>query len=256
MDSHCHLQNEAFDADRDEVIARALDAGIRRILVPGYDRRSSVLALELAARHPNLIDAAVGIHPHHAGAATEEEWLEIERLSTEPAVVAIGEIGLDFHRNLSTPHAQRDALARQLDLAIRRGRPVLIHDREAHEEITGTLLDWAKRSQGPVRGVLHAFSGDRRMALELAGAGFAISFALPVSFSSAREQRMAAASIPGGSLLMETDAPWLGPGPDRRNEPTTVLRVAAELGHLRARTAETIAGEASETYARLTRRQP
>ena len=243
-----------FDADRDEVIARAADAGIERLLVPGYDVRSSIAAVELARRHPALIDAAVGVHPHYAAATVEAEWVDLEVLAREPGVVAVGEIGLDFHRNLSPPDAQRDALKRQLEMAATRELPVLVHDREAHREVTQALVEWGGLAGRAARGVLHCFSGDREMALELSGAGYLISFALPVTFSSARGPRAAATALPAGRLLTETDSPWLAAGRDRRNEPTTVVRVAAELARLRGTTIETVGAEIATAYAALTGR--
>jgi TatD DNase family protein len=250
VDSHCHLQNEAFDADRDAVIDRAVAAGIERILVPGYDLASSEAALELASRRPGLITAGVGIHPHFAAAATESEWERLEAMAGERDTVAIGEIGLDYFRNLSPPEVQRDAFARQLDLAARAGKPVLVHDRDAHAEISAALLGWAGPNRA-VRGVLHCFSGDAPMALALAAAGYLVSFALPVAFHSAIGPRAAASALPVGSILAETDSPWLAPGSDRRNEPTTVLRVLAELARLRGSTPVALAEQVAAAYERL-----
>ena len=241
VDSHCHLQHPAFDHDRVEVIERAREAGIVRIVVPGWDLPSSDTALELSDRFPELIQAAVGVHPHHVAEADEPTWARVEELAVDPRVVAIGEIGLDFFRNLSPPDVQRAAFARQLDLARRVGKPVLVHDREAHGEIISALLAW----------VLHCFSGDAAMAATLAGRGFLVSFALPLSFKSATGPRAAAADLPATAILVETDAPWLGPGADRRNEPTTALRVAAELGRLRETSPEAIAAAARSNLDRL-----
>lgn len=253
VDSHCHLQDPAFDADRDEVLARALAAGIERLLVPGYDLPSSRSAVELARRHASLY-AAVGIHPHFAAATTEGEWEELVSLMAEPEVVAIGEIGLDYHRNLSPPEVQREVFQRQLALAAAVHRPVLVHDRNAHTDVRSSLLAWdgPGRGAGSVRGVLHAFSGDAAFATEMAGAGFLISFALPLTFGSAVGPRAAAASLPGGTFLTETDAPWLAPqGAGARNEPTTALRVAAELARLRKSEPQAVVTEVAEAFDRL-----
>jgi len=169
-----------------------------------------------------------------------------------PRVVAVGEIGLDFHRNLSPRLAQQAALARQLEMAAAVGKPVLVHDRDAHEAVRAQLLAWPGPSGRPLRGVLHCFSGDAALAIELAAAGYLISFALPVSFSSAGGPRAAAATLPEGSYLVETDSPWLAPGGGgQRNEPTTALRVAAELAQLRGTTPEAIAASASDAYRAL-----
>jgi TatD DNase family protein len=219
--------------------------------VPGYDLPSSERAVALAADLPELLHAAVGIHPHYAASVSERDWQHLEALAADPTVAAIGEIGLDFFRNLAPRQAQQAALERQLELASRVRKPVLVHDREAHVEIATALLAWG----GPdreLRGVLHCFSGDAPMALRLAGAGYLISFALPVTFSSAHGPRAAAAALREGQFLVETDAPWLAPGGgSQRNEPTTVLRVAAELARLRSTTPEAISGDVRRAYDRL-----
>jgi TatD DNase family protein len=251
IDSHSHLQHPAFDPDRDAVLERAREAGITRIVVPGWDRASSEAAVALAATHPDLLVPAVGIHPHHAAEAAEADWEAIETLAAEPAVGAIGEIGLDFFRLLAPAEAQREALARQLTLAARVGKPVLVHDRDAHEEVTATLAAWPGPPRRALRGVLHCFSGDLGMATRLAAAGYLVSFALPVTFRSAQGPRAAVGALPADAIMVETDAPWLGPGADRRNEPTTVLRVAAEIARLRGEAPATIALGAGRALARL-----
>ena len=220
------------------MLGRAREAGIERILVPGWDLASSEAALRLAERHPDLVQAAVGIHPHDAASIDEAGWADLEALAAEPAARAIGEIGLDHHRLHSPRDVQRAALERQLDLAGRLGLPVLVHDREAHAEIEQALLDWSGRPASASRGVLHAFSGDAPMATRLADAGFLVCFALPVAFRSAAGPREAAATLELGRFVVETDAPYLGPDRERRNEPTTVLRVVAELARLRGTTPE------------------
>ncbi len=222
------------------------------MLVPGWDRASSEAALALAARHPDLIDAAAGIHPHYVAAATDADWAAVEALAADPGVIAVGEIGLDFYRNLSPPDVQRDALARQLDLAARVRKPVLVHDREAHAEVTGALVDHATHGAA-VPGILHAFSGDAAMAAALVGAGYLISFALPVSFPKNTGPRDAAAAIPPTNLLVETDSPYLGVSKDERNEPTTVLRTAAVIARLRGEEPEDVGAATRGAYQRLWR---
>ena len=252
VDSHCHLQDPAFDADREAVIARAVETGIARMLVPGYDLPSSRAAVALAGQHPGLIDAAVGVHPHFSAAPTAADWAELATLAADPRVVALGEIGLDFHRYRSPRDAQRAALDRQLAIAASVGKPVLVHDRDAHEEVRTALLAWAGPGAGRPRGVLHCFSGDASFAQDLAAGGYLISFALPVSFSSAEGPRSAAAALPEGTYLVETDSPWLAPGGgEQRNEPTTALRVAAELARLRGTSPEAIALAVADAYRRL-----
>jgi TatD DNase family protein len=223
-----------------------------RILVPGYDLVSSRAAIALAEAHPELIDAAVGVHPHFAATPTAAEWDEVASLAGEPAVVAVGEIGLDFHRDLSPREAQREALERQLAIAAAAGKPVLVHDREAHDEVRAALLGWQGPGAGRLRGILHCFSGDAALAADLAAGDYLVSFALPVSFSSAIGPRAAAAALPEGTYLVETDSPWLAPGGgEQRNEPTTALRVAAELARLRGTTAEAIAASVAGSYRAL-----
>jgi len=250
VDAHAHLQHEVFARDLNDVLERARAAGVVRILVPGWDRASSEAALALASRHSDLLDAAVGIHPHYAAAASPPDWEAIERMAADPAARAVGEIGLDFYRNLSPPAVQRDGFARQLDLAARVHKPVIVHDREAHDDVTASLMDHAPR--GPdVPGILHAYSGNAEMATALAAAGYLISFALPVSFRANRGPRAAAATVAAHDLLVETDSPYLGVAPDRRNEPTTVLRIAAAIARVRNETPEDVAAAAGATYRRL-----
>jgi TatD DNase family protein len=251
VDSHAHLQHERFDADREAVIERAARAGLERILVPGWDLASSEAALELAARHGPLVEAAIGVHPHHAAEMDEAGWARLEALAGGRAARAIGEIGLDHFRNLSPPEIQRETFDRQLELAARHGLPVLVHDRDAHAEVTERLLAWSGVPDRDVRGVLHAFSGDTAMAERIVEAGFLVSFALPLAFRSAAGPRAAAPGLAAGSFLVETDAPYLGPDRDLRNEPTTVLRVTAELASLRAIAPETLVAPIRDAYRRL-----
>jgi TatD DNase family protein len=251
VDSHAHLQHEQFADDLDEVLARARDAGIERILVPGWDLASSEAALDLAERHGPMIDAAVGVHPHHAAQLDEAGWAHLGALAREPRASAVGEIGLDYFRNLSPPDVQREALARQLAIAADAALPVLVHDRDAHEDVADALLAWPGPPGRAVRGVLHAFSGDAEMAGPLVAAGYLVSFALPVAFRSAIGPRATAPILPAGSFLVETDAPYLGPDRDRRNEPVTVLRSLAEIAALRDVRVESLVEPVRAAYERL-----
>jgi TatD DNase family protein len=250
IDSHAHLQHERFDGDRELVIQRAVEAGIERILVPGWDLPSSEAALELARHHRGLIDAAVGVHPHHAAEMDEAAWTRLEQLAADPGTRAIGEVGLDHYRNLSPPDVQREVLERQLALAATHRLPVAVHDRDAHDEILDALQSWVDGGPGR-RGILHAYSGDAPMAERLRIAGFLVSFALPVAFRSAAGPRAAARAAVSGTFLVETDSPYLGPDRDGRNEPTTALRVVAELARLRDEEAEVIASDVGRGYRAL-----
>lgn len=248
VDAHAHLQHEAFAGDLDAVLERARAAGLVRILVPGWDRASSEAALTLASAYPDLLDATVGIHPHYVAAATPADWEALEGMAADPAARGVGEIGLDFYRNLSPPDVQRDAFARQLDLAARVRKPVIVHDREAHDDITTALVDHAPRVPG-VPGIMHAYSGDAAMATAMTAAGYLISFALPVSFRANHGPRAAAAAVPATNLLVETDSPYLGISKDQRNEPTTVLRTAAVIAGLRGERVEDVALAAGQALS-------
>ena len=228
-----------------------MDAGLERMLVPGWDLPSSEAGLELAARHPGVIDAAVGIHPHDAAGMDEAGWARLESLVADPRTRAVGEIGLDFFRNLSPAETQREALDRQLALAAARGLPVLVHDREAHVDVTDALLRWSGRAGQPARGVLHAFSGDAAMAQRLVEAGFLVSFALPVAFRTNAGPREAGRRLASGTFLVETDTPYLGPDRDARNEPTTALRVVGELAQLREADPADLVAPIREAYRSL-----
>jgi TatD DNase family protein len=244
-----------FVHDLEAVLDRARTAGLSRILVPGWDRPSSEAGLELAARFPDLVDAAVGIHPHYVAAATPADWAVIETLAGGPEARAVGEIGLDFFRNLSPPDVQRDALARQLDLAAHVRKPVIVHDRDAHDDVTDALAEHAAGATG-IPGILHAFSGDAGMAAALVDAGYLISFAHPVTYAKNLGPRAAAAVIPGHHLLVETDSPYLGPASDQRNEPTTVIRTAAVLALLRDEPVAAMAAAVGANLQRVLRQTP
>lgn len=217
--------------------------------MPGWDRPSSERAVALAAQYPDLLVPAVGIHPHDVADATEADWDALEHLVREPSVVAVGEIGLDFYRNLSPREAQTEGLRRQLRMADAAGKPVLVHDREAHAEITDALV--GRAASGPVSGVLHCFSGDRAMASRLVEAGYYISCALAIRFGAWRAARAAVAELPARVILLETDAPYLGSAPGRRNEPAAVLGVAADLARLRGETPQAVADAARGAWGRL-----
>lgn len=205
--------------------------------------------MELAAQYPDLLVPAAGIHPHHVGTATDADWDALGQLLREPSVVAVGEIGLDFYRDLSPREAQTEGLQRQLLMAEATGKPVLVHDREAHAEITDALT--GRAASRPIAGVLHCFSGDAAMASRLVDAGYLISCALAIRFGAWRAARAAVAELPADVILLETDAPYLGSAPGRRNEPAAVLGVAADLARLRGETPQSVADAARDAWQRL-----
>ncbi len=230
VDTHAHLDSERYDADREEVIARSLAAGVGAIITVGVDLASSRAAVALAQQYSNVY-ATVGIHPHEAADVGPDDFTALTRLSGEPGVVAIGEIGLDFYRNWSPPERQREVFLAQLDLARQMNKPVVIHDREAHEEIMSILRS---RADG-LKGVLHCFSGDQPMAYEALEMGFYVSLAGPVTFHNARKLQELTRQLPLDGLLVETDCPFLAPHPYRgqRNEPAYVRLVAEKLSALK-----------------------
>ncbi|MGD8603596.1 MAG: TatD family hydrolase [Anaerolineales bacterium] len=235
-DTHCHLVFSAFKGDLKSVIHRAEQAGVNRIMVPGIDLESSQAAVNLAGQHP-MIFASVGIHPHSAGDLDETARQQLARLATSPKVVAIGEIGLDYYRNLSPPKAQQEAFRWQLDLARKLDLPVVIHCREAIDEVCKTLLKWSMDTSAALHdrlGVMHSYSYDAEHAAEMIEAGFYIGISGPVTFRKADELRQTVKEIPLNRLLTETDAPYLTPQPFRgkRNEPAYVIYVAETLGKI------------------------
>jgi len=241
IDTHTHLDFPEFDSDREQVIVRAATAGVGAIVNVGADLASSQAAVALAEAHPQIY-AAVGVHPHDAKTLTDEVLKELGDLASHSKVVAVGEIGLDFYRHLSPRDKQGQAFDQQLALASDVGKPVIIHDREAHKEVMAILRRWAEGCQQPV-GVLHCFSGDLTMAREAIELGFYISIAGPVTFDNARRLRELVRQLPLEKLLIETDCPYLTPHPYRgkRNEPAYVQFVAQEIARVKELLLEEVA---------------
>ncbi len=249
FDTHAHLHFPDFDTDRDAVLARARQAGVRRMLTIGTDVPTSQAAIDIAARETDVW-ASVGIHPHDAGAADEAVLAEIERLAQQPRVVAVGEIGLDFFRNLSPRDAQERVLRRMLDLARRTGKPVVVHCRDAHAETLAILA--AERVQ-EVRGIMHCFSGDVDIARRCLDLGLLISLAGPVTYPNARALPDVARFVPADRLVLETDCPYLPPQGHRgrRNEPAFVAITAARVAELRGEETVDTARRCSENARAL-----
>jgi TatD DNase family protein len=232
FDTHAHLQFAEFAPDLAQVLARARAAGVGGMLTIGTDLESSRAAVALAEREADVW-AAVGIHPHEAAGADEAAFEELERLArASPRVVAVGETGLDFFRNLSPPAAQVEAFRRQLDLARRLGRPVLVHCRQAHAEALEVLAASGVVERG---GIMHCFSGDAEVARRCLDLGLLISIAGPVTYPNARKLPEVVRFVPEDRLLVETDCPYLPPQPHRgrRNEPAYLPITAARVAELR-----------------------
>jgi len=245
VDSHCHLSLDSFVLDLEAVLARAAEAGVSRIVVPGIDLASSRAAVELAAGHAAL-QAAVGVHPHHAGSWQPGTLDELRDLAQSPGVVAIGEIGLDYVRHLSPPKAQRSVFEAQLDLAGQLGLPVIVHNRQAIDDLLLALTGWsAGLAEGLTdrAGVLHAFSAGADEGLAAIEAGFFLGVAGPITFHNADDRRRITAAFPLDRLLVETDSPYLSPHPHRGqpNEPARVRLIAERLAELVGQTLQDIA---------------
>ena len=238
VDTHAHLDADEYRDDLEAVLARAEDAGVESVITVGTDIPSSRRAVALADRYRGLY-AAVGIHPHDARVG-KQALDELRHLARHPRVVAIGEIGLDFYRDRSPRAMQRNMFERQLELATELGKPIIVHDREAHLQVMEILRRWVQagptESEKPA-GVLHCFSGDLQMAQKVIGWGFYLSIAGPITYPNADDLRRLVSRLPLCSLLVETDCPYLPPQSHRgqRNEPALVVQVAERLAQLHGR---------------------
>ncbi len=231
FDTHAHLDDQKYDNDRDEVIKRAVDKGIKYILNVGFDMASSKRAISLANSY-DFIYAAVGIHPHDASEANEATLLQLRELAQQNKVVALGEMGLDYYRNLSPKNIQQQAFRDQIRLARELQKPIIVHDRDAHGDILQILKEEGAQEVG---GILHCFSGSWEMAKECMELNFYISIAGPVTFNNAKKLQEVAEKMPLDKLLIETDAPYLTPEPFRgkRNESAHVYYVAEKIAELK-----------------------
>jgi TatD DNase family protein len=246
IDSHAHLDFRQYDGDREATIARARSAGVAGIVNVGTDLGSSRASVALAERYP-FIWATVGIHPHDARLLGATELDELRALAAHPKVVAIGEIGLDYYRDLSPRPEQRRAFAAQLELASELGMPVVIHSRDAHEDVEQAL----KGFDGTV--VLHSYSAGPARLEKAIAAGHYVSISGPVTFRKADELREVAASAPLDRMLLETDCPYLAPEPrrGRRNEPAYVRYVARAVARARRSSSDAVARATAENARRV-----
>ncbi|MFW5748742.1 MAG: TatD family hydrolase [Chloroflexota bacterium] len=236
IDTHCHLNFDAYDDDRDAVIQRAVKAGVRRMIIPATDLTTSREAIALAEQYDGIY-AAVGIHPNSTADFDESLIDQIAALADHPKVIAIGEIGLDYYWDKSPPEQQQRAFRAQLELATRLELPVIIHNRDAGPDVMGILTPWAPTVAEHMRqrpGVMHSFSAPVEIAERALAAGFYLGFTGPLTFKKAEDLRKIARRVPIHRVLIETDGPFLTPEPyrGRRNEPAYVLHVADRLGSL------------------------
>ncbi|HSB66881.1 MAG TPA: TatD family hydrolase [Anaerolineales bacterium] len=258
VDTHCHLYLADFESDRYLVIHRARNAGVNRLLVPGIDIDTSRSAIGCTKQYHDAY-SAVGIHPNSANTWTTSSVSELRQLAHAPKVVAIGEIGLDYYRNRASRQLQRRIFQEQLELSAEVGLPVIIHNRDASEDVLGILVEWhqALRKNGSDLanhpGVLHSFSGDIRLAEKVNEVNFKIGITGPVTFQKAQEIQSVVIALPMDSLLIETDAPYLTPHPYRgkRNEPANVRIVVEKIAELKQAPVEVVADTTTETADQL-----
>jgi TatD DNase family protein len=250
IDSHAHIDDEKFDEDRQAVIQRALDSGVGKIVNPGADEASSRRAVLLAENH-DCIYAAVGIHPHDAKSYDEnshdqmlKDWAKKEK------VVAIGEIGLDYHYDLSPRDVQKAVFIKQIELAKAVGLPIIIHNRESMADMEAILKDHFSATNG---GVMHSYSGSVEMAKVFLDMGLYLSISGPVTFKNARKLPDVVKMLPLDRMLVETDSPYLTPTPHRgkRNEPAYVRLVAEEVARIKGMAAEEIEEITAQNAIRL-----
>lgn len=234
FDTHAHLDQEEFDATRDAVVERARAAGVETIIAVGTTVAASRKCVAIAAKYAEVY-AAVGLQPNYVAECGPDDWAEIERMVDQPKVVAIGETGLDRHWNFTPFDLQQDYFDRHMALAGRRDLPFIVHMRDCDADIMEALRAEHRR-RGPLRGIMHSFTGDAAMAAECVALGLHVSFAGMVTYKKSQPLRDCAATIPTDRLLIETDSPYLSPEPvrgKRPNEPALLVHTATRLASAR-----------------------
>ncbi len=249
VDSHCHLDDPKFDEDREQVIERARAAGVGRMMAIGTGNGPP--DLEVAVRQADRYDfvyATIGVHPHDASKAEKATFVKLLELARHPKVLAVGEIGLDYHYDFSPRDVQRAVFVRQLELAEEAEKPIVIHTREAWDDTLEIL-----RASWRGGGIMHCFTGDEEQARQALELGFHLSFGGVLTFPKAEPTRQAAKIVPEDRLLVETDCPYLAPVPHRgkRNEPAFMVETVKRLAELRGRRAEEIAEVTTSNWERL-----
>ena len=252
IDSHCHLDSPEFDADRDEVVARAVEAGVEHMMAIGTGSGPPDLeaGIRIADKYP-VFYATVGIHPHDAAKAGAADFDQLPKLLSHPRVLALGEIGLDYHYDFSPRETQRAVFIRQMEIAAAARKPIVIHTREAWQDTVALLEQhWKRHGLG---GIMHCFSGGSPEAQQALDLGFYLSFGGIVTFPKALDVQAAAKAAPADRILVETDSPYLAPVPKRgkRNEPALVVHTARKLADLRAESFEEVSRATSENFHRL-----
>jgi TatD DNase family protein len=252
IDTHCHLDNEQFAADQDQAIARALEAGVDTMVAIGTGEGPPDLeaGVRLAERHACIL-ATVGVHPHDASKIDAEIYSRLAALLRHPKVIALGEIGLDYHYDHSPREVQREAFIEQMRIASDARKPIVIHTREAWEDTLALIEEHWTPSGLP--GIMHCFSGGPAEAERSLKLGFYLSFGGIVTFPKATNIQEAARIAPADRVLVETDAPYLAPVPHRgkRNEPAFVTETAKKVAALRGESLESVAQTTTANFRRL-----
>ncbi len=255
IDTHCHLNFDSYAHDREAVLARAVQAGVTRIIIPAIDLVTGQQIADLCRQHSCLF-GAVGIHPNSAADFQESDLEQVRALAQQPSIVAIGEIGLDYYWDKCPPATQRRAFEAQLSLAAQLRLPVIIHNREAGDDVIAILETWVNGLPDELRqrpGVLHSFSASSAVAERALAAGFFLGFTGPITFKNADETRRIAAETPLERLLVETDGPFLAPVPFRgqRNEPSYIPYIIDRLAQLHGITPDEIGQITTANAVRL-----
>ena len=250
VDSHAHIQLDNFLPDRNAVLARARHAGVHAILVIGFNLQTSRDGIALAESHAGLY-ATVGMHPHDTKDFKEETLDIFRELASHSKVVGLGEMGLDYYRNLSPKYLQINAFERQLDLAEELRLPVVIHNREAYHDILPVL----RARNGRIRGVMHCFSGGVGIMRQTLDLGFSVGIGGPLTYRKSEDLQAVARQVPADRLLVETDCPWLAPQFRRgkRNEPSYVRSTAEKIAELRGISLKEVAEITTHNFERLFR---
>ncbi len=255
VDTHCHINFDSYDADHNEVLGRAVDAGVEIIINPAVDLTTIPAILKQAEQHSSIY-AAVGIHPNSTVDFAEAMISEIAATAKAPKVIAIGEIGLDYHWRESPKETQWKAFEAQLELAKQLELPVIIHNREASDDVMTILDEWVKDLPPALQqrpGVMHSFSAPQTIAERALAAGFYLGFTGPITYKNADQLRHIAANVPLDRMLVETDGPFLTPVPYRgkRNEPAYIPLIVERLASIKQMSAEALGAATTENALRL-----
>ena len=253
FDTHAHLDDEQFDGIRDQVVARAVEAGVEAILAVGTTAASSEKSVDLTRQY-SIVHAAIGIQPNYCAEAADGDWDRVTRLADAPGVIAMGETGLDRYWDYPPFDVQQDYFDRHIRLAQQTGLPLVIHMRDCLEDILLMLRE--ARGRDPLQGVMHSYTGDANGAAECIELGLYISFAGMVTYKKSTELREVAAIVPDDRLLVETDSPYLSPEPcrsQRPNEPALVVHTAHRLADIRGVTPEELAAQTTANAHRMLR---